>query len=93
MGLFFNFFIIPMRLSEFNLLFYLLILVNGGRVGVGWGGWLWHINLWGCWPGLVLLILVGGGLPVLGPGLFAVGVFVCLFVLLCVYLGLVCCLF
>ena len=26
-----------MRLSEFNLLFYLLILVNGGRVGVGWG--------------------------------------------------------
>ena len=38
MGLFLNFFIIPMRLSEFNLLFYLLILVNGGRVGVGWGG-------------------------------------------------------
>ena len=50
----------------------------GVGLGLG-GGWLWHINLWGCWPGLVLLILVGGGLPVLGPGLFAVGVFVCLF--------------
>ena len=48
----------------------------GVGLGLG-GGWLWHINLWGCWPGLVLLILVGGGLPVLGPGLFAVGVFVC----------------